>query len=77
MDLEKYIDVEAELARLEKSEAQLVKQIGGKENKLANENFVSRAPEEVVARERETLEDFKKQLQSVRGDIEKLKAKVG
>ncbi len=61
VDLEKFIDVDAELSRLEKLLAQLVKQITGKEQKLNNENFVSRAPEEVVQRERESLGDLKKQ----------------
>jgi valyl-tRNA synthetase len=76
VDLEKFIDVDAELSRLEKLLTQLVKQITGKEQKLNNENFVSRAPEEVVSKERESLGDLKRQHQSVLGDIDRLKAKV-
>ena len=76
VDLEEFIDVAAELTRLEKLLDQLVKQISGKEQKLNNQNFVSRAPQEVVTRERETLGDLKRQHESVQGDIERLKAKA-
>jgi valyl-tRNA synthetase len=76
VDLEKFIDIDAELNRLEKLLAQLVKQITGKEQKLSNENFVSRAPEDVVQRERESLGDLKKQRTSVEGDIQRLRAKA-
>ena len=76
VDLEKFIDMDAELARLEKQEQQLVKQIGGKEGKLSNENFVARAPEDVVAKERESLEDLKRQLEKVRADIARLRKKM-
>ena len=75
VDLEKFIDVDAELSRLEKLLSQLVKQITGKEQKLNNENFVSRAPEEVVQRERESLGDLKKQRVSVEEDIQRLRTK--
>jgi valyl-tRNA synthetase len=76
VDLEKFIDVDAELSRLEKLLGQLIKQISGKLQKLNNENFVSRAPEDVVARERESLGDLQRQLESVEGDIQRLKAKT-
>jgi valyl-tRNA synthetase len=75
VDLEKFIDVDAELSRLEKLLTQLVKQITGKEQKLSNENFVSRAPKEVVQKERDSLGDLQRQRESVEGDIERLKAK--
>jgi len=55
----------------------LIKQITVKEQKLTNENFVSRAPQEVVTKERESLGDLKRQHQSVQGDIERLKEKSG
>lgn len=76
VDLEKFIDVEAELSRLEKLLGQLVKQITGKEQKLGNENFVSRAPDAVVQKERESLGDLQKQRQSVEGDIARLRKKA-
>ncbi|PHM71896.1 valine--tRNA ligase [Xenorhabdus kozodoii] len=49
------INKEAELARLDKEIEKLDKEINGIEAKLANEGFVSRAPEAVVAKERERL----------------------
>ncbi|MBD1227880.1 valine--tRNA ligase [Xenorhabdus griffiniae] len=49
------INKDAELARLDKEIEKLDKEISGIETKLANEGFVSRAPEAVVAKERERL----------------------
>ncbi|MBE8596155.1 valine--tRNA ligase [Xenorhabdus sp. BG5] len=49
------INKDAELARLDKEIEKLDKEISGIEAKLANEGFVSRAPEAVVAKERERL----------------------
>ena len=77
VDLEKFIDVDAELSRLEKLLGQIVRQITGKQQKLSNENFVSRAPQEVVEKERATLDDLLRQQQSVEGDIARLKKKAG
>ena len=76
VDLEKFIDVEAELARLDKLKTQLIKQIGGKEQKLNNENFVARAPAAVVDKERASLADLQKQSESVEGDIQRLREKA-
>ncbi|REF25915.1 valyl-tRNA synthetase [Xenorhabdus cabanillasii] len=49
------IDKDAELARLDKEIEKLDKEINSIETKLANEGFVSRAPEAVVTKERERL----------------------
>ena len=76
VDLEKFIELDAELARLDKLMNQLTKQISGKEAKLNNENFVSRAPEDVVQRERDSLDELRGQQESVAGDIARLKAKA-
>ena len=54
--LEELIDFEKELARIEKEKANCMKQIAMFEGKLSNEAFVSRAPEKVVAEQREKLE---------------------
>ena len=54
--LEELIDFEKELAGLEKEKANCLKQIAMFEGKLSNEAFVSRAPEKVVAEQREKLE---------------------
>ncbi|MDE9518865.1 valine--tRNA ligase [Xenorhabdus bovienii] len=49
------IDKDVELARLDKEIEKLDKEINAIEAKLANDGFVSRAPEAVVAKERERL----------------------
>lgn len=49
------IDKDAELARLDKEIAKLDGEIAAIEGKLSNEGFVARAPEAVVAKERERL----------------------
>ena len=54
--LEELIDFEKELARIEKEKTNCLKQIAMFEGKLSNEAFVSRAPEKVVAEQREKLE---------------------
>ncbi|PLK85091.1 hypothetical protein CWN67_29880, partial [Klebsiella pneumoniae] len=52
------IDKEAELARLAKEVAKVEAEIGRIESKLSNEGFVARAPEAVIAKEREKLEGY-------------------
>jgi valyl-tRNA synthetase len=56
LPLEGLIDLDAERRRLEKKRGQLAGALGGLDKKLGNENFVSRAPAEVVAQERERRE---------------------
>lgn len=73
VDLGKFIDIGAEIVRNEKLEQNLEKQIKGKEGKLSNENFVSRAPAEVVETERASLVELKQQLELVRGSLTKLR----
>jgi hypothetical protein len=52
------INKEDELARLAKEVAKIDGEIGRIESKLANEGFVARAPEAVIAKEREKLEGY-------------------
>ncbi|MEO9612020.1 MAG: valine--tRNA ligase [Nitratireductor sp.] len=52
------IDLKAEAARLEKEIAKLDGEISRIQKKLANEKFVARAPEEIVASEREKMAEF-------------------
>ena len=54
--LSQLIDVEKELARIAKEKENCLRQIAMFEGKLNNEQFVSRAPEKVVADQREKLE---------------------
>ncbi len=61
VDLAELIDLEAEIARKQAELDKLAGFITAKEKKLANENFVSRAPEAVVAKEQASLEELKDQ----------------
>ena len=54
-----FIDVAAEKSRLEKEIQGKAKYIKGQEGKLSNENFVSRAPDHIVATEKAKLEEAK------------------
>ena len=53
------IDKDAELARLQKSQDKLKKEVGRFESKLSNEHFVSNSPDDVIAEKGEKLEDAK------------------
>jgi valyl-tRNA synthetase len=66
VDLAGFIDVDAEISKNEKEEQRLLGLIKGKESKLNNESFVSRAPANVVQSEREGLAQYQQQLESVR-----------
>jgi valyl-tRNA synthetase len=66
------IDLEAERARVSKEIGKLEGLIKGTEKKLSNEKFVANAPEDVVAREREKLEDFSAKLEKLRQHLEQL-----
>ena len=69
MPMAELVDMEKEKARMEKELANAEKQLAGQIAKLSNENFVTRAPENVVNAEREK----KAKLEAL---IENLKASI-
>jgi valyl-tRNA synthetase len=73
VDLTGFIDVDAEKARLEKRVREVLGQIQAKEKKLANANFVERAPADVVQRERDSLAQLKVELASVQQTLDNLR----
>ena len=75
VDLKDFIDKEAEIAKNEQLEQKLLGVIKGKEAKLANESFVSRAPANVVQAERDSLAQAQDQLASARAALASLRAK--
>ncbi len=75
VDLADLIDREAELAKSEKEREKLLKLISGKEQKLANEKFIARAPAEVVEKERQALEELRERLAKLEEYIATLRAK--
>jgi valyl-tRNA synthetase len=66
------VDLEKECGRLHGERARLDQLIQGQVTKLANEQFVSRAPAEVVNRERQKLADWKEQVEVLAGKLEGL-----
>ncbi|MCP4944648.1 MAG: hypothetical protein GY924_22070 [Planctomycetaceae bacterium] len=66
------IDKQAELARLQKTIQKLEQEVARIMAKLANENFVSRAPAEVVDKEKTKLADAESALASLRAQAERI-----
>ncbi len=66
------IDIEAEKARLHKEQGKASKQIEISLKKLSNENFVNRAPAEVVAKERAAVKSTEARLAKVKEALERL-----
>ena len=67
--LDQLVDIKAELARLNKERDAALKQAAGIEAKLANENFVTRAPEHVVQTQRDNLARLKDQIAKLEESI--------
>ncbi|MEN1678731.1 MAG: class I tRNA ligase family protein, partial [Planctomycetota bacterium] len=72
VDVERFIDVDAERARLTKERDKLAKFVGGLEGKLSNEKFVANAPAEVVEQQRAKLAEAQSQLASIEAALAKL-----
>ena len=69
------IDKDAEIARLSKAIEKLEKDVARTKGKLSNENFVSKAPEAVINKEKEKLADAESTLAKMiaqKADIEAL-----
>ena len=69
------IDKEAELARLSKEMDRLAKDLERSEGKLANPNYVNKAPAEVVDKERARVADVRNALSHLteqRAQIERM-----
>ena len=68
------IDKDAELARLNKDIERLTSDCSRVEQKLANKNFTDKAPAEVVAQQRQRLEESQTALTKLQQQINKIKA---
>jgi valyl-tRNA synthetase len=66
------IDKEAEEKRLTKEIDKIGKEVGRIEAKLANPNFVERAPETVVGKEREKLAEMQSALNNLQEQLERI-----
>jgi valyl-tRNA synthetase len=70
--LEGLIDLSVERERLQKEITRLESAVDGAQKKLSNEQFRSRAPKEVVEKEREKLEHFSSTLEKLRRSLQLL-----
>ncbi|MDC7234827.1 MAG: valine--tRNA ligase [Spirochaetales bacterium] len=68
------IDVDKEIARLTKNIAKNEKLLVSTEKKLGNEKFTSRAPEDVIAKEKEKLEEFRNAIEKMNTYLKELKS---
>lgn len=66
------IDVDAEKARISKEVEKTEKELARIEGKLNNEKFVSKAPEAVVAKEKEKADALKGKLSDLQAQVEQL-----
>jgi valyl-tRNA synthetase len=66
------IDVKSELARLEKQKAEKLRVLQAARAKLANSNFVDRAPPEVVQQEKDRVNDLQSQIQVIEENLRDL-----
>lgn len=72
VDISSFFDADAERARLLKEQGQLVNFEKSLTAKLSNENFVSRAPANVVEEQRTKLSEVREQLKAVDAALAKL-----
>jgi valyl-tRNA synthetase len=70
--LEGLIDIEVERTRIEKELSRILNSFNGVRKKLANENFVAKAPAEVIERERQKMSDWEKALVKLQNILEDL-----
>jgi len=66
------VDLEAEKARLDKEIAKVKLEIAKAEAKLGNDDFVARAPEDIIAEHQDRLETFQARLVKLNGARERL-----
>ncbi|MDO4912129.1 MAG: valine--tRNA ligase [Lactobacillus sp.] len=67
------IDLDDEIAKMEKEAERLTGEVARAQKKLANEGFVSHAPAAVIEKEKAKAADYENQLQSVKDRIKELK----
>ncbi|MBO5244962.1 MAG: hypothetical protein J6B02_02555, partial [Selenomonadales bacterium] len=68
------IDVEKETARLAKELDTLIKEVARAEKKLSNQNFVAKAPADVIEKERAKQKEYMDKQQAVKERLEYLQS---
>lgn len=77
INMDELMDYNAEFERLGKEKKKLESEVARGEKKLGNEGFVAKAPENVIAMEREKLENYKIKLAKVTERLEIVQKKLG
>jgi valyl-tRNA synthetase len=72
--LEGIIDISQETARLEKEIAKLTREMGGVSKKLSNEDFLGKAPQEIVEKVRAQHQEYLEKQQKLSVTLERIKA---
>jgi valyl-tRNA synthetase len=70
--LEGLIDLDVERTRIEKEITRLSSSLEGVKKKLSNENFVAKAPADVIEKERTKMEDWEKSLEKLKAILSDL-----
>jgi valyl-tRNA synthetase len=73
MPLEGLINIDEEIARLQKEKEKLDKEVERVQKKLSNEGFVKKAPEKVIEEERAKEKDYVEKRQAVEARINELR----
>ncbi|MFL5241847.1 MAG: valine--tRNA ligase [Gemmataceae bacterium] len=73
VSLQGLIDVSAEIKRLEKQLAEKQKLLQGIQAKLANANFVQKAPAEVVQQQSEMMAELQNQIEVIKSTLDELR----
>ena len=74
--LDELLDYKAEFERLQKEKARLSGEVGRVKGKLANDGFVSKAPEKVILEEREKLAKYEDMLVKITERLELVEKKI-
>ena len=74
LPLAEMVDLEEEIARTKKELESAEKELKRAENKLANEGFISKAPAEVVEKERQKVESYTATVQRLKDLLQEMQA---
>ncbi|MEM7492674.1 MAG: class I tRNA ligase family protein, partial [Pseudomonadota bacterium] len=75
LEVAEFLDVDAEIGRLEKATGKLEKEIKSLSGRLSNEAFVAKAPAEVVAEQREKLAELEIKLAKLKKALDQLSSR--
>lgn len=72
VDVSQALDISKEIARVERHLTQIDKTISNKFTKLSNENFLNKAPFQIIQQERESLLELERQREVLAAELTKL-----